>query len=365
MNRGPVAEISLSALEHNINILKDFTKSRQIIAVVKADAYGHGAVEISKKMVKEGISFLAVAYTGEARALRDAGVKSRIMVLFDCTEIGDYFDYGLIPVVHDVRTAAAFSVEALKRGITISVHVKIDTGMGRVGLNALTAVSEIIQISSMSNVSIEGLLSHFSEADLSDRSFALHQLDIFCRIKSEVSEKLNRSFFSHIANSAAVLSFKESLLDAVRPGLMLYGYSPLNDGFGLKPVMKVKTKILDLRNVYSGSPISYGRKFITRRNSRIAVLPVGYADGYNRLFSNNATVLVNGKRAPVVGRVCMDVTMIDVTDIREAAEGDEVVLLGGQDNEAVTAQELSKRINTIPYDILTSLGNRSRKEYST
>ncbi len=367
MNRGPIAEINLPALQHNLSIVKKISSKRPVIAVVKADAYGHGSIEISRKLINEGVSYLAVAFSGEAKTLRDAGITAKIIVLFDRTDIPDYFDYGLIPVIQDVKTARVFSKEAVRRKKRIQVHVKIDTGMGRIGFKPDEAVSDAVKISEMEGIELEGLMSHFSEADLQDRSYAVQQLKIFNGIKKEIVKKTGRPVLSHIANSAAVLSFKEALLDAVRPGLLLYGYAPFKERFGecfgLMPLMKVRTRILVVRNLPSGSPVSYGRTFITKRRSKIAVVPIGYADGYSRLFSNNAEVLVRGRRAPVVGRVCMDLTMIDVTDVDGVSEGDEVVILGGQGNELITASELSSRIHTIPYDIITSLGSRAIRKY--
>jgi alanine racemase len=363
VNRGAVAEIDLSALRHNLGVIGGFAGKRPIIAVVKSDAYGHGAVEVSKRLLSEGISLLAVAFTGEAKFLRENGISARILVLFDRTDIPDYFEYGLIPVIYDLRTADEFSKEARKRGTRIAVHLKVDTGMGRVGIRPDEAIAAALEISGKEGMELEGLMSHFSEADLADRSFATAQLETFNRIKKCIAEKLGRSITAHMGNSAAVLSLKEGLFDAVRPGILLYGCSPFSQNYGLRPLMKVRTRVLAVRSVPAGCPISYGRTFITARASRIAVLPVGYADGYNRLFSNNAEVLVRGSRAPVVGRVCMDLTMADVTDIEGVSEGDEVVLLGRQGNEMLTAGELALRVQTIPYDILTSLGGRSRREY--
>jgi alanine racemase len=227
-------------------------------------------------------------------------------------------------------------------------------------------------------------MSHFSDADLSDRSFAIGQLERFNKIRDDLFKKLNKKIFSHIANSAAILSFENAHLDAVRPGIMLYGYSPLSKNaecgmrnaelnseirnpkseiINLIPAMRVKTKILSIRNLPSGSPVSYGRTFVTRRHSRIGVLPLGYADGYNRVFSNNVEMLVRGRRVPVVGRVCMDLTMIDLTEVDSVKEGDEVVILGQQGNETITAYELAGKAGTISYEILTSLGSYSKKEY--
>ena len=415
MNRGAIAEISLSAIAHNLQSVRKIVKNQPVIAVVKADAYGHGAVEASRKLVREKIAYLAVAFTGEAIELRDAGIKAPIIVLFDTGDIEDFFDFNLIPVIHNLDTALSISEEARKRGTPINVHVKVDTGMGRMGLNGNDVENILIRISEMDYIGLAGLLSHFSEADLSDRSYAVQQLDRFNKLRDVISRKLGRKMFSHIANSAAVLTFEESHLDAVRPGLMLYGYAPISqhppipplvrggteegynpsthpsparrtaggpsrgegEGEGessefpastskradLIPAMRIKSKILSIRRFPAGSPISYGRTFVTKRPSRIGVLPLGYADGYSRLFSNNAEVIVRGRRVPVVGRVCMDLTMIDLTDVKDVRENDEVIIMGEEGEESITAQELADRANTIPYEILTSLGSRSNRVY--
>jgi alanine racemase len=363
VNRGPAAVIDLSALEQNLAVVRKIVKGKAVIAVVKADAYGHGSVEISRKLVSLGIDRLAVAYTGEARLLRESGIGAGIIVLFDRASIEDYFSYSLIPVIQDRATALAFSREAVRRGMKIPVHIKVDTGMGRMGFSPEDAVAEITGIAGMDGIELEGLMSHFSEADLADRSFALRQLAVFTGIRDAVYEKFGGRLVCHIANSAAVLTFPDAILDAARPGLLLYGCSPFQEEYGLTPLMKVKARVLTVRSMRAGMPVSYGRTFVTQRESRIAVVPVGYADGYNRLFSNNADMLVRGRRAQVVGRVCMDVTMLDVTDIDGVDEGDEVVLLGRQGGETITAAELSGRINTIPYEIITSLGSRAGREY--
>jgi alanine racemase len=391
VNRGAVAEISLSAIAYNLQLVKKIVKDLPVIAVVKADAYGHGAVEVSKRLIKEGISCLAVAYTGEAIELRDAGIHVPIIVLFDKGDIKEFLDHKLIPVIYDVGTALSFSNEARKRKTTIKVHVKVDTGMGRLGLSGNHVIGDLIKISEMEGIELTGLLSHFSEADLSDMSYAVLQLDRFNKIREAISKKLKRKIFSHIANSATVLTFSDAYLDAVRPGLMLYGCSPFSQnteirtdntfsltlpprGGGRKwegnpvpvtlmPAMKIKTRILCIRSMPTGLPISYGRTFVTKRPSRIGVLPLGYADGYNRLFSNNAEVIVRGKRVPVVGRICMDLTMIDLTDVSKVRENDEVTIMGKHGKESITAQELAYKANTISYEILTSLGSRSNRIY--
>lgn len=384
MNRGAIAEINLPAIAHNLKTVSKAVKKRPVIAVVKADAYGHGCIEISKRLIQEGASSLAVAYISEGILLRGAGIGAPIIVLFDCEDIDNFFDFDLLPVLHDTTTASALSRVAKKRRYTIKVHVKIDTGMGRLGLNGKHIIEDIVRIANMEGIELAGLMSHFSDADLSDRSYAAVQLKQFNMIREALCKKLKKRIISHIANSAAVLNFEDAHLDAVRPGLMLYGYSPLSQNIYkhpartsepirlrrknlepiiLIPAMKVKTKILCIRNFPPYSPISYGRTFITKRQSKIGVLPLGYADGYNRLFSNNAEVLVRGKRVPVVGRICMDLTMVDLTEIGDVREGDEVVILGQQGNESITAHELAWKTQTIPYEILTSIGSHSKKEY--
>lgn len=371
MHRGAVAEIDLKAVSGNLRIVNGIAGSkRQVIAVVKADAYGHGAAEVSGRLADEGVSCLAVAYTEEAVALRNAGIHARILVLFDKADAAAFFNHDLMPVIYDIHTAKRFSREASRRNRPLNVHIKIDTGMGRLGFNSENAVKDIIAISGMSHINIAGLMSHFSEADVADRDCAAAQIKIFKDIREKLPHGLKSRLLCHIANSAAVLLFKDAGFDAVRPGLMLYGCSPLNgsgpsgsSAKGLRPAMKVRTSILSLRKVRKGASISYGRTFVTKKESLIAVLPVGYADGYSRMFSNNAFVLVRGNRAPVIGRVCMDLTMVDVTGLEGVREDDEVVLLGKQGKAEVTVREAAAWAGTVPYEIFTSIGNRSKREY--
>jgi len=363
VHRGAVAEIDRSALLHNLRVIQERTEHKSVIAVVKADAYGHGSVEVARALVTQGAVFLAVAFVEEAKLLRGAGIDANILVLFDQMDISSYFDLNLVPVLHDKIAAAAFSHEARKRQRTLPVHIKIDTGMGRMGLRAESAVADILEIAGLEGIVLEGLLSHFSEADLADRSFAIHQLSLFREIHAEILKRTGRRLLRHMANSAAIFSLPDALFDAVRPGIALYGYSSPEGNFGLEPVMKIKSRVLAVRNLPAGTPVSYGRTFVTKRESRVAVVALGYADGYDRLFSNNAEMLVGGQRVPVIGRVCMDLTMLDVTDADRVSEGDEVVILGTQKGQVITATELSCRIGTIPYEILTSLGNRARREY--
>lgn len=363
MLRGAVSQIDLNALEYNFKVIKKITENRPTIAVVKADAYGHGAVGISKRLSMLGVEYLAVAFTDEAIKLRDSEIKDKIIVLFD-NELEDVFKYNLIPVIFDKRFAYYLSREAERRNRKIAVHVKIDTGMGRLGLPPESALSDIIEIASLKGIYIEGVMSHLSDADNSDSPFSRYQIKTFKKIRDDLLKKGIRIKYFHLANSSAILSLPESYFDAVRPGLMLYGYGVINKTKTLlKPVMKVKTELIAIRRMKSNTPISYGRSYITKRDSLIGVIRLGYADGFSRLLSNISYVLVKGKRVPVVGTICMDLTMVDLTDIKDVSEKDEVVILGGQGSEFIGADEIASWAKTIPYEVLLSLGGRALRIY--
>ncbi len=361
--RKSIAEIDLGNLVANYRRIGEIVNGKRIIPIIKADAYGHGAIKVAKRLEKEGVYAFGVAFISEAVDLRDAGIKTDIIVFFDNDNIDEYFTYGLIPVIFDERSIGRFVAASRRHGRPVTAHIKIDTGMGRVGLNADNCLDRIIEIDRLDEITIIGLMSHFSDADLQDRSFAGSQLSKFNSVFNNM-KKAGINVTAHIANSAGIMTCPDAHLDAVRPGLMLYGYSPVEGVDGLLPVMKVKTKLISLRSVPSGSPISYGRTFITERPSLIGVVPVGYADGYSRLFSNKASVVVNGRKAPVVGRVCMDLTMIDLTEIDGVSEGDEVIILSNDPDLGPTAREMADLTNTIPYEILTSLGNRAKRLYN-
>lgn len=362
MRRGVTAEIDLKAARHNLAAVRKTAGGRPVIAVVKADAYGHGSKELALAFEQAGAKALAVAFVSEARELREAGIKLPILVLFDGTEIPSYFELGLTPVIHDAKTAKLFSREAGKRGVTIDVHLKLDTGMGRLGI---TSEKDVLNIAALSNVKISGLMSHFSEADLKNKDFMRYQLERFKGIKEFILRKRGPRPLCHMANSAAVLSMKSAHLDAVRPGLILYGCSPFAPESGMKkfpafrPVMRVKTKVLALRRIGKGQPVSYGRTFITTRKTLAAVISAGYADGYLRASSNNSYVVIGGRKAPVMGRVCMDIFAVDATDAGPVMEGDDVVLLG----EGISAWELARAAGTIPYEVMCSLGRNAIRKF--
>lgn len=356
------AEIDLNALAHNLKIARQKTGNKNILAVVKANAYGHGAVEISQHLIRQGVSYLATAFKSETIDLRESGINTPILVFFDREDIDEYFKYNLTPVVFDLSTATRLSKEAVRLKRRIAIHIKIDTGMGRSGFAIDKALTDIPKIACLNNIALEGLMSHFSDADLEDKQFAALQLKRFHALKRQLQQKGIRFKYHHIANSAAVLSMKDAHLNMVRPGIMLYGYGLSKDD-NLKPVLSLKSGILLLKKVPAGTPISYGRTFITKRKSTIATIPVGYADGYSRRLSNNGEVIINGKKAPVVGRVCMDTIMADVTDIPGVNMDSGVILIGSQGRAKITAQDIAEKTGTIPYEVLTSIGQRVTRVY--
>ena len=363
------AEVDLGTLAYNYHQLRQFASpSVKFLAVVKADAYGHGAIPVSKKLEELGADFLGVATVQEGAELRNAGIKKPILVLSGIyqEEAEDVLTYQLTPMVYRLKIAEILSAEAKKQGKKIPIHIKVDTGMGRIGVLAEEAAAFANRVRKFENLDIEGVASHFSTADGGNSSFAEEQLQRFTRTLEEMKNVDIDPPYCHIANSAALVTLPAAHFTLVRPGIMLYGSYPsssLKDKVPLRQVMSWKSLVANLKKVPKDYPISYGRTFITQRPSLIAAIPVGYADGYNRLFSNRGEILINGMRAPVVGRVCMDWTMADVTDVPGVAVGDEVVLLGSQLGKEITAEELGERIGTIAYEILCSVGKRVARIY--
>lgn len=360
--RKTFAEVSLKALSGNLGVVRKKTGRKGIIAVVKANAYGHGITEISRHLLKKGASSLGVAYAHEGITLREAGVESPIIVFFDRDTAKVCVRHNLTAVVFDIASARQLSKEAYKKNRTVPVHIKVDTGMGRVGLDFRKAEKVITDMVNVKNISVEGLMSHFSDADLQDKNFARLQLDRLRSLISALKKKKITFRYIHMANSAAILTMPDTHFDMVRPGIMLYGYACCERG-DIRPVLSLKSGIVLLKKVPAGTPIGYGRTFVTKKKSTIATIPVGYADGYNRKLSNNGEVLISGKRAPVVGRVCMDTIMVDVTKIPDVSYKSEVVLIGSQGRERITADELAEKTGTIPYEILTSIGERVERIY--
>ncbi len=366
--RPTVAEIDLNALAFNYRqIRKRVPKETRILAVVKADAYGHGSLPVSLRLEAMGVDYLGVAIPEEGILLREGGVKSPILILGGIFKEGleEVVRYDLTSVAFDLGSLEALSKVARREGKKAKIHIKVDTGMGRLGVPFEQFGTFLKKVKKLSNIEAEGLLSHFSMGD-GDRQYTLAQWKRFQQALSLSRREGFRWQYIHMANSANLILFPESSASMVRPGILLYGAYPSNSIEPLirvKPVLTLKTRIHFLKPVPAGERISYGGTYVTRRKSLIATLPVGYADGYSTLLSNRGEVLVRGRRAPVVGRVCMDLTMIDVTEIPGVRAGDEVVLIGGQGRERITADEIAKKIGSISYEVLCMIGKRVPKIY--
>ncbi|MBF0317488.1 MAG: alanine racemase [Nitrospirae bacterium] len=369
MKRGPSIEISLDNIRHNYEYARGLSNNRPLIAVVKADAYGHGAVRVATLLEGLGVFCLGVAFSSEAIQLREAGITVPIMVFFDTPDIEEIVRYALIPVISEAGYARTLSETALRNNMQVRAHVKVDTGMGRFGLVSDIDLERIEALLTLKGIKVTGFMSHFSEADLVDMNFANIQLDRFVALMARLTA-LSGGVLRHIANSAATMYLPQAHLDAIRPGLMLYGYDPLKqDNSALRPAMTVKCRILDIRRLPAGRSVGYGRTFVTRRETLVGVIGIGYADGFPRGLSNKGHVIVNGHLAPIIGRVCMDVSMADLTDaISSAANGEpaprECVLLGSQGNTVLSASHIASAAGTISYEILTCLGRTPEKTFT-
>lgn len=361
-------EIDLAALRHNYQVLKMVTGTVKVMAVVKADAYGHGMLKVAEELSALGVDALGVAEVREGVALRRAGITAEIVVLLGLRgeEMTDVVEHGLSPVVFEPDLIAELSVLAVSRKRKVDVHLKVDTGMGRLGISPEEVEPFLQKMKSMAGIRLAGIMSHFPMADVNPGATQA-QNRVFAEISGRVATDPGHCV-DHIANSSALLLFPEMHCSMVRPGISLYGCYPsagMTDSvlIHLEPVMSFKTRVIQVKEVRAGQGISYGHTFVTERSSRLAVLPVGYQNGYLRSLSNRAQVLIHGRRVPVVGRVCMNITMVDVTDIGDVSSGDEVVLMGVQADEKISTDELADWMGTINYEVLCLFGNNNLRRY--
>jgi alanine racemase len=366
--RPTIAEVDLGALEFNYRqIQKRIPEGVKLLAVVKADAYGHGAIPVSLKLEKLGVEYLGVAIPEEGVELRRGGVKAPILVLGGIfgREVDQIFRFRLTPVIFRKDSLKLLSQEAERRRRKVKVHLKVDTGMGRLGVPLSAWPDFLKEVKRFPKIEIEGILSHFSMLD-AEKDLTQNQWGAFQRAVTIAQEMGISCQYLHMASSATLTAFPGYSAKLVRPGIMLYGSYPSPKFQGLiplKPVMTLKTRIHFLKSVPPGTRISYGGTFKTKRESLIATLPIGYADGYSHHLSNHGEVLIHGKRAPVVGKVCMDFIMVDVTDIPRVSVGDEVILMGRQGREQITAEEIAEKINSISYEVLCLIGKRVPRVY--
>jgi len=372
------AEIDLDAVAANTRELRRVTRTEaRLLVAVKANAYGHGLVEVARQALETGADALGVARMPEGLALRDAGIDAPVLV-FGFTPPSDVealVRHDLIQTVYTLDTARAYAERIGKRGGRLKVHLKVDTGMGRLGILPDSrryvepgmgvsdhAVREVLTIAGLKELTLEGIFTHFASSDSADKRFAEQQFDMFMAFLGQLKRSGLEFELRHAANSGAVIDMPLTHLDMVRAGVSLYGLYPSDEveksRIDLVPVMTLKARIVHLKMVPAGFPVSYGMTHRTQAPTTIATVPVGYADGFNRRLSNRGHMLVHGQKAPIVGRVCMDLTMIDVGHIPGVAVEDEVVILGRQANEAITADDLASLLDTINYEITSAITAR-------
>ncbi len=380
------AEIDLDAIAHNVAELRRIAHpSTQLMAVVKADGYGHGATEVARTALAGGAEWLGVARLAEGVALRRSGIEAPILV-FGYTPpaaAGRMLEFDLRQSVYSLAAAQAYSTAAAAQGSRIRVHLKVDTGMGRLGLvpAALSGqasgertvgedfIREATAIARLPGLETEGIFTHFAAADSADTAYAGRQLALFHEVLSALRAAGLEFPLRHAANSAAAIALPESHLDLIRPGIAVYGLRPSDEidlkSIILKPAMALKTRIIHLKSVPAGTCISYGMTYRAPAPTLIATIPAGYADGYRRLFSSKGEMLVGGRRVPVIGRVCMDLTMLDVGAVPGVQVEDEVVIFGTQGGESISADDLARALNTINYEIVCDLTARVPRIYQS
>ncbi len=363
------AEIKLKNLQHNFKQVKESVSQETLImAIVKADGYGHGAVPVARAVCEAGADRLGVALPVEGKELREAGFELPIHILGEVLseQIPLILKYNLIPTVAKKETAEEINYLAGEKSIIKKIHIKVDTGMGRIGLLPREAVGFIKDIHNLKNIEIEGLMTHFAKADESDKEYTYQQWEKFNYVLRKIEEEGIKIPIKQAANSAAIIDLPQMNLNMIRPGIILYGLPPshkVDNIFSLKPVLSWKARIVYLKEVPGGYGISYGTTYITPEKRKIATIPLGYADGYPRLLSNRGEVLIHGERVPIRGRICMDQFMVDVTDVPDVRVGDEVVLIGRQGKKEITATELADLMGTINYEIVCRVGRRVRRVY--
>lgn len=364
------AEINLDAIAHNVKEIRRVTNPHsEIMGVVKADAYGHGVREVANTLIENGVTRLAVSMVDEAIELRQDGIKVPLLVLgyTDPSRADEIIDYDITQTVFSHELARALSDAATARNTKIKIHIKIDTGMGRVGfLPGYSAVKDVTEINKLSGLVIEGIFTHFAVADEDENNdeYTKHQFELFTNICTELSRVGIHIPVKHVANSAAIIRFPNMHLDMVRAGIILYGLhpSPVTDcgKIDLQPAMSLKARVTNVKTLEPGASVSYGRTYKTEEESRVATVSIGYADGYLRAFGNKAEMVINNCRCPVRGRVCMDQTMVDVTSMGDNVKvGDKVELFGPE----IPVDELAALADTINYELICLIGKRVPRIY--
>ena len=373
MTRPTVARVDLAAVQSNCHVIADFLASSpqrpvppKIIAVVKANAYGHGAAEVGPALEQAGASILACADIEEGIVLRRAGVRIPILVFgaLGVSDLQGVFQHYLTPTISTPSAARALQAAAARHGVILKCHLKIDTGMNRLGFRHDNVRRTLPEVASSANLAIDAVYTHFATADEPESPAFNQQRERFEAVSSTLSSLGVTTRIRHAANSAAILRDERVWYDYVRPGLLLYGIvpPPLAATLPLRPALSLRSRIVHVKGLRPGEGTGYGLSSVVDRPSTIAVVPAGYADGLDRRLAGRGYMLVRGRRAPIVGSVCMDMTMIDVTGT-DVAPGDEVVIIGNQESESVDVREIAASIGTIPYELLCRVGARIERVY--
>lgn len=372
MNKRTWAEVDLDAIAHNMREIRKITDPKsQIMAVVKADGYGHGFMEVTKTLLENGADRLAVAIPEEGKQLRKRGINVPVLLLSATMEddIEEIIDLDLTTNVFSYEFAEVISRAAEKKRKTANIHIKLDTGMSRIGFvisdDNSEVIEEIIKISKLPYINIEGLFSHFSTSDEADDSYTRLQFKRFMSVADALEEKGLHIPIKHICNSAGIMMYPEMHLDMVRPGVILYGMYPSDEvdksKLNLIPAMTLKSRITYVKEVEEGRGVSYGKEYITDRKTKIATVPVGYADGYLRRIAQHGEMIVKGVKVPIIGRICMDQCMIDVTDVHNIERGDEAIIFG---REGITVDDVAKWCGTINYEVSCMISKRIPRIYT-
>ena len=379
-----IAEIDLSALADNVSTLQRLSAPARLMAVVKADGYGHGAVPVAKTALKSGADYLAVARLSEAVALRKDGIEAPILLFgySSAATVDQLLNHGITATINSTRSAKMLSDRARYLGQNLKVHIKVDTGMGRLGMVSInsnhgagekskqsisTVAKEILAMAGLPGLEIEGIYTHFANADSRDKQHAHSQFSVFTNLLNELKRHSFEVEIKHAANSAATIEMPQTHLDMVRCGIAIYGLWPSDEMdrnlIKLKPVLTFKSRVIHIKEVPANFKVSYGSTFQTNCRTRIATIALGYADGLNRLLSSKGSILVRGRRCPIVGRVCMDLLMVDVSHLSQVAVEDEAVAIGWQGDQHIDAEEAASLTGTINYEIVTSITSRVKRLY--
>ena len=364
------AEIDLDAIAYNTKNIKELIGNKELIAVVKANCYGHGTISILPTLLENGVSRFAVAMLSEALEIRENNITAPVMILgFTPLYLGEELVTNNIEqTVYDLEYAKELSKIALKLNKKAKIHIAIDTGMGRIGfLPNKKSIDDITNICSLEGIEVVGIFTHFSTSDEQNKDYTYEQYSKITNLVDELSRRGINIPLKHVANSGAIIDLPETYLDAVRAGIILYGYYPSNEinknNLNLNPALTLKATITNVKPLEKGMYISYGRTYKTSRETIVATIPVGYADGYIRKLGENGKVIIDGKFAPIIGRICMDQFMIDVTDIPNVKIGDEVILLGEKDGLKYNADDMAEKLDTINYEVTCMIKSRIPRVY--